>query len=417
MKVNWNEKDKTKAIYSLIVIGISIIFFFAVYKFDVFTDKISWFIGVFSPIIFGGIFAFLLNIPMSFIEKQLNKSERLKKSKRKRTLAVFLTYLLFILVIILFFSLFIPQLYEALKALVNSASEFMGGIKVDQVDQILEKFNINSDIVEFLTNIVTKLMDQLMKFLSNTVSIVKSITTGVMNTTIGVVSTTFKVFIGFIISIYILQDKEKFGALTRKVTYAIFPTRFAENSIRIVQKINTTMKDYIGGQLVVVTILGVMVTVALAVIGVKGTIAMGFIIAITDLIPYIGPWIGSIPVFLMILVQDYKKAIIFIVIMVIAQQIEENILKPRVQSEKLGISSFWILVSIIIGGSLFGLIGMIIGIPIFVVIYQLIKEIAEHLLDKKGLPTETDEYSKEENIILSKKDNKDKILDFDKKNE
>lgn len=420
MKVNWNERDKTKAAYALIVVILSIMFFFALYNFESLMDKVKWFIGVFYPIILGGIFAFLLNMPLSFIEEKLGKLKFYNnlKSNRKRTIAVVLTYILFVLFIILFFSMLIPQLYEALKSLATSASRFVADINTDEIDKLFKNFNINADIVEFFTGKIEKLLDQLMGIMSNTLLLVKNITTGVMNTTIGFLSTTFNFFIGFVISIYILIDKERFGAMSRKISYSIFPTRFSENIIRVVMKINTTMKDYIGGQLVVVTILGIMVAVSLALIGVKGTVAMGFIIAITDLIPYIGPWIGSVPVFLMIVVQDYRKALIFIVIILIAQQIEENILKPRVQSDKLGISSFWILVSIIIGGSLFGIIGMIIGVPIFVVIYQLIKEISEHLLAKRGLPIATDEYLKDENKIISSEGKKeDGILDMNKKSD
>ncbi|HHX70906.1 MAG: AI-2E family transporter [Miniphocaeibacter sp.] len=411
MKIDWNEKDRTKAIYGIIVAVVSIIFFFVLYRIDDVKESIGNFFGIFYPFIIGGVFAFLLNLPLSFIEKMLNRIKVFSKLKdrTKRIISTTLTYILFLLFIVLFFSLLIPQLYDSIKTLIDSAGKLMATTNLYKLEEILEKFKIDPNIVEFITDKANEILSFITDFFKGMLPRLGSMASGVVTTTVAW-------FVGFIASIYILFDKERFGALARKVSYSFLPTKVSENLIRIVMKINSTMKGYIGGQLLVVSILGIMMAVGLSVLGVEGAIAMGFIIAVTDLIPYIGPWIGSVPVFLMISVQNFNKALIFIVMILIAQQIEENLLKPRVQSDKLGISAFWILVSIIIGGSLFGIVGMIVGVPIFVVIYQLIKEISEYRLKKKGLPIATDEYLKEENKIISgktKKNESGKILDID----
>ncbi len=412
MKINWNEKDKTKSIYTGIVVFTSIMFFFILYRIDSVKENIGWFFGIFYPFIIGGVFAFILNMPLTFLENKLEKIKAYKKLKKgnKRKISTVITYILFILFLVLFFSLLIPQLYEAIKMLIDNASSFFTETNYSKVEDFFKSFKIDSRIVEFLTTKVESMVKYVTDFMKNILPWLGNVATGV-------VTTTANWFIGFIVSIYVLLDKERFGAMARKVVYSFTPSTFAENSIRVVQKINITVKDYIGGQLIVVSMLGVMVAGSLTVLGVKGAIAMGFIIAITDLIPFIGPWIGSIPVFLMISVQDFNKALIFILIILIAQQIEENIIQPRVQGEKLGISSFWILVAIIIGGSLFGIVGMIIGAPIFVVIYQLIKEVAEYFLSKKGLPTKTKEYLDTNKIINKDSEgaSQDKLLNIDNK--
>ena len=408
MKIKWNENEKTRTVYNIIFAIVAISFFFLLYNFEEIRDKIGWIFGVFYPLIIGGVFAFLLNMPLSYMEKKFEKFSFFSKLKprTRRMIVTTLTYLIFLLFIVLFFSMLIPQLYESIRTLINSASDFLKSNDISKMQELLDKFKIDPQIVNFVT-------DKAKNFTNSIVSIMANFLPFLKNFAAGFVSTTISWFIGFVASIYIVFDKENFGALARKITYSILPMKYANNISRVVSKINTTMKGYIGGQILVVSILGVIVALALAVLGVEGAIAMGFIIAVTDLIPYIGPWIGSAPVFLMISVQDFNKALIFIVIILIAQQIEENLLKPRVQSDKLGISAFWILVAVIVGGSLFGIVGMIVGVPIFVVIYQLIKEVAEHSLRKKGLPVETKDYMKDISIKGDNKSGSDKILDME----
>ncbi|WP_100064941.1 AI-2E family transporter [Miniphocaeibacter massiliensis] len=413
MKINWNEKDRTKAIYSIIVIFISILFFFFIYRIDDFKENVGIIMRVFYPFIIGGVFAFLLNMPLTFLENKLGKLKIFEKFKKnnKRKISMVLTYILFILFIILFFSMLIPQLYDAIGTLIDNASSFFTTANYNKLESFFKDLKINKGIIEFLTTKIEGVVDYVTNFM-------KGILPWLGNVATGVVTTTINWFVGFIISIYFLIDKERFIAMSKKMIYSFVPKRLAGNSIKIAQKINVTMKGYIGGQLIVVSILGVLVTIALAILGVKGAVAMGFIIAITDLIPIIGPWIGSAPVFLMISVQDFNKALIFILIILAAQQIEENLVRPRVQSEKLGISSFWVLAAILVGGSLFGIVGMVVGVPIFVVIYQIVKEISEYMLTKKGLPVDTNQYKIEENELKSRNNEEidDKILDINDKN-
>ncbi len=407
MKIKWNENEKTRTVYNIVFAVVAISFFFLLYNFEEIRNRIGWIFGVFYPIIIGGVFAFLLNMPLSYMEKKFEKFNFFSKlkPKTKRKLVTVLTYLIFLMFIVLFFSMLIPQLYESIKTLINSASDFLKSNDISKIEELLDRFKIDPNIINFVTEKARNFTNSIVSIMANFLPVLK-------NFAAGFVSTTISWFIGFVASIYIVYDKENFGALARKITYSILPMTYANNISRVVSKINTTMKGYIGGQILVVSVLGVIVAIALTILGVEGAIAMGFIIAVTDLIPYIGPWIGSAPVFLMISVQDFNKALIFIVIILIAQQIEENLLKPRIQSDKLGISAFWILVAVIVGGSLFGVVGMIIGVPIFVVIYQLIKEVSEHSLRKKGLPVETKDYMED---ISNRDDNKldpDKMLDM-----
>ena len=412
MKFKLDETDKKKIYINLIIIFSSIIFFFFMYRFQGFKNILGDFIGVFTIMIIGMVFAFLLGMPVTFMER---KSDKIKffedmNHKLRRIIFMLLTYILFGLFITLFFSLLIPQLYN----IVRSLSSMVAQIKFDRyytiIKELLDNLNVDGRIIEFLIDKI--------KFAITYISrAIPAFIPRIGNVATGVVSLTVRGFIGFIFSIYLLMDRERYGALTRKVVYSFLPTNIAENTVRVTYKVLTSLKDYIGAQLTIISILGILVAISLTILGVDGAIAMGFIIAITDLVPYIGPWIGAVPVTLMIAVQDFNKALIFIVIILVLQQIESNILSPKIQGDKMEISAIWILVAITVGGNLFGIMGMILGIPMFVVIYELVKEISEYRLEKKGLPIETEEFMKPENRIISLKKKKvddKKILNLNK---
>ncbi len=394
MKINFNKEDNTKFFYRLVLVIVSILFFFMVYRFDGFKKGIGGFFSVISPIIFGGVLAYLLNIPLSFLEEQLAKIKFYKKLdfKKKRVISLALTYILVLVFIILFFSLLIPQLIKSISTLSDMISNYLQDNQFENWGQFFNKYGVSPQISDFLTDRIAKLIEYLKGLLSKMAPVLTAFAQGV-------VSTTVTVMIGLFVSLYILNDKEHFSAIAKKTTYAIFPTKVATKLIKIIKDIGVTVKYYLSGNLIASIILGVEVSVVLFFLGVEGVITMGVILIITNMIPFIGPWMGSVPVFMMIAVQDIKTAFIFIALIVLAQQIDENIVKPRIQSEQMGINSFWIILAIIIGGSLFGVMGMIIGVPIFAVLYKLFKELIEYVLNRKNLPTNSGAYLNKKEIL------------------
>lgn len=390
MKIKFDDDRNTDLFYKLTFVFISILFFFMVYRFEGFKNGFSRILEVLSPVIFGGVLAWLLNIPLRFFERNLNKIESFSKLsfRKRRNISLIITYILVIFLIIVFFSLLIPELTKSVASFTYMINDYLGQNKFSSWETIFNEYGLNPQISEFLIGLLTKLTQYLKGILTKIGPILTSLASGLISTAI-----TF--MIGFFISLYILSSKEHFGEITKKTTYAIFPKKVAEKLIEIFRDLGNNMKSFLTGSLIGSIILGVEVSIALVFLGVEGIFAMGLILTITNIVPYIGPWIGAIPVFIMIGVQDIEKTLIFVVIILIAQQIDGNIVKPRIQSEQMGMNSFWIIFSIIIGGSLFGILGMVIGVPIFTVFYALMKELVEYLLQRKGLPKELKAYRKE----------------------
>ncbi|MDD7306471.1 MAG: AI-2E family transporter [Peptoniphilaceae bacterium] len=390
MKIKLNEEENTKLFYRLVFVFVSILFFFMVYRFDGFKKSLSQVMAVLSPVIFGGILAYLVNIPLSFLEKNLYKLNfyRNLSFRKRRNIALSITYVVIIFLIFLFFSLLIPQLVESIGKLSSMINDYLSNNKFDSWESFFKKFGLSPKISGFLTDSLTRLTEYLKGFLSKLGPMLTSLASGL-------ISTTITGLIGFFMSLYLLSSKEHFAQISKKATYAIFPKKMAEKLIKISRELEENIKSYLTGSLLGSAILGLEVSIVLFFLGVEGIITFGLILTISNMIPYLGPWLGATPVFLMIGVQDMRNAMIFIIVIIIAQQIDGNIVQPRIQSGQMGMNSFWIVFAIIIGGSLFGILGMIIGVPIFAVLYTLLKELIEFILEKKGLPKESKAYSKE----------------------
>lgn len=397
MKINFNEEDNTKLFYRLVLVFVSVLFFFIIYRFDGFKKNLNSVMGVLSPVIFGGVLAYLLNIPLNFLERNLNKLGFFEKLsfRKKRNIALGLTYVIVLFLIFMFFSLLIPQLVESVSKLSTMINDYLNQNKFNSWESIFNKYGVLPQVSEFLTDTLTKLTEYLKGFLSKLGPMLTSLASGL-------ISTTITALIGFFISLYLLSSKEHFSNIIKKTTYAIFPGKAAEKLIEISRDLGESVKSYLTGSLLGSAILGLEVSIVLFFLGVEGIITIGLILTISNMIPYIGPWLGAIPVFIMIGVQDIRTAMIFIVVIIIAQQIDGNIVQPRIQSGQMGMNSFWIVFSIIIGGSLFGIPGMIIGVPIFAVLYTLIKELVEYILERKGMPKESVSYSIENEDKIKK---------------
>lgn len=208
----------------------------------------------------------------------------------------------------------------------------------------------------------------------------------------GVFTNIVNAFLGFVLSIYFLLEKEKYGAIINKVLFATFPIERAERINHLVHKMDELMRQYIKGQVLIAFILASFFFVVMLIMRTPYPFLLAFILFVTDLIPIVGPWIGSIPVVLIIFLSNPTQGFIFIIVILIGQQLESNLLSPKVQGQQLGVSAFWILLTVIVANFFFGIPGMIVGLPVFVLIYTIVRDSVNSRLEKRGLATETEEY-------------------------
>lgn len=387
MKVNWERKYNTIAIYSLLVICFSIIFFLIISKSGVFINKFQEIIAVFQPFIVGGIIAYLLNFILKFYEEELleNIIRVNIKKKGKRGISLLLTYITFFLFVILFIRFVLPQLFESLLGLANSIPTYVNNLS-SFLQTNIDNTTIQSEVLVAITDKVNMAIEYIIKVAADMIPILG-------NMVMSITSSIWNIVLGVIISMYILMDKEKFYALSKKVCYGMFSKRKANIIVKITQKVNYTFGRFIAGKIIDSFIIGVLTFMVLIIFKMPYSPLISVIIGITNIIPFFGPFIGAVPSSIIILFVSPVKALWFLIIIFIIQQVDGNIIGPKILGDSIGISPFWILFSILIMGKLMGIVGMIIGVPLFAVVYSIIKEIIEERLKEKGLPISTEEYS------------------------
>ena len=389
MKINWNSKYNTISVYSLIVICCSIIFYFIASQIGSFSEKISIVIGILYPFIIGFAIAYLLNFILKFYEVDLlGDAKWFLKLKRshKRSIGLILTYLTAIGIGYLFIHFIVPQLMDSIMGLVNDVPMY-----VDTATKLFNELMNKTDLSPEYTQLIREQMDKYINFIMD---FAKEIIPVVGNTVKIIASSIWNIVLGIIISVYLLIDKENFFAISRKITCALFSEKTANRIFELTHRTNETFGRFLSGKIIDSAIIGVLSFIVFSIFKMPYVLLISVIIGVTNIIPFFGPFIGAIPSFIIILFVSPAKALIFLILVFVIQQIDGNIIGPKILGDSIGISAFWILFSILVAGKFLGLVGMIIGVPVFAIIYSVIKEEVEYKLKMKNLPTETDDYMK-----------------------
>lgn len=336
------------------------------------------------PFLLGGGIAFVLNIPMSFLEEKIFGNRHLKDKKivkkLSRPVSLILTLAIVIGVIVLVMFVVIPELTRTVVSLGRTIQTF-----IPEAQEFLEEiFTDNKEIGAWLAELnldVDKLTDQAVSFFQNgagdilnsTMSAIGSIVSGV---------TTF--VIAFVFSCYVLLQKEKLSVQVKKVVYAFFPERRCEWLFEVAGLASKAFSSFFTGQCVEALILGCMFFIVMSILNMPYTLLVSVLIAFTALIPIFGAFIGCFVGAFLILMVDPMKMLVFVVTFLILQQIEGNLIYPKVVGSSVGLPSIWVLAAVSIGGSLMGIVGMLIFIPIVSVVYTLFKaSVYKHLRKKR----------------------------------
>ncbi|WP_455794582.1 AI-2E family transporter [Clostridium butyricum] len=388
MKIDWNTKYTTIATYTFIVASAIILFYLGISQIGMLLDKISGVIGILQPFIIGFSIAYILNFILRFFERTIFDFEFMKKLEfkrnSKRAIGLLVTYFVSFIVLYLFIKFVLPQLMDSIVVLINDIPMYISKT-TKFIDDLLLKLNIERQYLDLINENFNRFIDYVIRFVTDLLPILGTLLTSVA-------SKIWNIVLGIIISIYLLSDKEKFCALSKKITYAVFPKAVAEKSIEITHRSNSTFGKFLVGKILDSVIIGILTFFILTVSKMPYAILISVIVGITNIIPFFGPFIGAIPSFIIILFVSPVKALWFLVIILVIQQIDGNIIGPKILGDSIGVSAFWILFAILVAGKFLGLVGMIIGVPLFAVVYSLLKEIVEGQLKKKGLHIETKDY-------------------------
>ena len=378
---------------AILVVMICIAIFFVVLRFDGLFTGFRTIIQSLQAIIIGGIVAYLLNPIMKWCEQFLlkrKKSKELTKKQRQKIRAISVAFAMavFLAIIAVLIRLLIPQLIVSIEDLITSMGDKVQSL-MDWINRFLKQDSPAAGYMDTLINDASKYLEKwLRKNVMEQSDFIANITTGVYN----VVKAVFNAIIGLIISVYVLMTKEKFIGQAKKIIYAIFRPRYGNVVMEVFRKADDVFGGFFIGKIIDSLIIGCICFVGLAILRMPYVALISVIVGVTNIIPFFGPYIGAIPSFILIFLVDPMKGVYFIIFIIILQQVDGNVIGPKILGNTTGLSPFWVIFAILLFGGSFGVIGMLFGVPIFAMIYYIVKRIVEHILKKRRLPEETEEY-------------------------
>lgn len=349
---------------------------------------VSYFAGLIMPFIVGGVIAFVFNVPMKAIEKGLNKLVD-KKCKRKhpkvvRLAAYLLTLVAIVAVIAGAILVVVPELVSTISQLISQIPNAVNNL-INWLELKLSSFPEYEEKIKNITINWDSILANAMSFLSVG-------TRGIINGGIGAISGLFSgitnFFIGFVFSVYVLFQKERLSAQCKKLMYVLLPESKADRIVEVMRLTNTTFSNFLSGQCLEACILGCLFVVTMLILRLPYALLIGIIIAVTALVPIVGAFIGCAVGAVLIMIDSPLKALIFIVVFLILQQIEGNLIYPHVVGNSVGLPGIWVLVAVTIGGNLFGIMGMLTFIPISSVCYALLRTFVNKRVEEKEVSVE-----------------------------
>ena len=362
-------------------IALSIIFFFLIYRFDGFGSAISTLTGILMPFIYGAVIAYLLKPVCNSIESFLRRFIPEKMNGLINALSVALTILFGLLLVYALVMMIVPQLITSVTTLYYTAqaniTRFMNWANhlefIENNEQIMEL--LNSAYAALNTNLDTWIKNTLLPSMQN---IVSGAAIGVLN----VVTVAKNLIIGIIVAVYMLASRKRFVQQGKLVLHSIVRPRWAQLITEEVKYADRMFGGFINGKIMDSAIIGVLCYIGCLIFKFPSALLVSVIIGVTNVIPFFGPFIGAIPATLLILIQNPIKALWFVLFVLVLQQLDGNIIGPKILGNTTGLSSFWVLFAILLFGGLWGFVGMIVGVPLFAVIYDVIKKLVIHGLQR-----------------------------------
>lgn len=368
-----DESSKRQLIIYTLSGMIIVAFYFLLANIALLKAEILRFTAILKPFIWGTVFAFLMNSTFKRLQQLL---ARKLKEKTATVYAAITAILILILVIVLFLLVLIPQLWLSFQDLVSSFETYLTLLK-----QFFDKFALDFHISPQIINSVINFAKD---FLSVVLGTIQSMLPTAIDVTLSTISSISSLIIGFIIAIYILMEKKKLFAQARRLAACFLPVKVMDFLRKVIFLTVGKFNGFVSGKIIDSLIIGVLCFAAMRVLKLNYSVLISFIVGLTNIIPVFGPFIGAVPgAFILLMVEPFQ-CLIFIIMILVLQQLDGNIIGPHILGDSVGISSFWIMFAIIAGGGYFGVTGMFIAVPVFSIIYQLVKEAVERYEQAKN---------------------------------
>ena len=380
MKVEWNNKYKTIAVYVIITFLVCLLIGLFFVNINLVGQGLALFFSLLLPFIIGFALAYLLSRPTAFIEKHLYAFIERKNPhpKARRNLSILTVYLIIFGILILLFMYIIPQLVSSLTVLFSSMPNYIDILKQSIIDLLKSGNLYTADVQKSINDFFSSFLD-VTKYLDNLI-----VNAGTITTQIG--SWLFRFIVGIIVSAYVLSNSKRFTMQTKKVIFSLFSMKYAKRFIDILHYSSDIFIRYIIGTLIDAAIVGTITFTFLSIFGFPYPLLIAVIIGVTNIIPFFGPFLGAIPSAIILFAVNPLQALWFVIFIITLQQIDGNIIMPKIVGQTTKLQAFWVLFALILGGGLFGFWGLILGVPVWAVLYSLIAAAVNKKLDDKGVP-------------------------------
>lgn len=372
-----------------------ILLFFAIYRWDYIAGFIKNIVTIMMPFIYGLAIAYLMNPVVRFFENKVFNKLVIKITKKKkdrkrlcRILSLLTSTIIFLGLLIGAISFLIPEMLKSLEMLVMNINTYLSNSK----ELLIKIFGGSNAVTEFINENYGRFSEFLNKSFNQ--GIFDDMVLTISNSIFGTLKFLYNLIIGYIIAIYVLVDKEKFKAQSKKLLYTLFDYDRINIILENARYTDKVFGGFFAGKLVDSLIIGIICFICMIIMQMPYSLIVSVIVGVTNIIPYFGPFIGAIPSAFLIFLVDPGKSLIFIVFIFILQQIDGNIIGPKILGNKTGLSSFWVLFSLLIFGGLFGMVGMILGVPLFSILYSFINGVLKRRLKAKNLPEDSKDYEK-----------------------
>lgn len=365
-KEKWYILDR-RSRSTLLVVIIAILFYVALTNYSMVKSRAAGVLTVFSPFVGGFAVVYLLNTPVCYFDRLYRK--KLPRFKHSWVLAIVTTYLLALLVLAVLLNMIIPQLIQGIMDLAGNMESYAANL--DKVlNDLIQRYNLES--IDW--SILEELLGDLQSLAKNVLGRLAQSLPQVLNFGMAVGNGVVTAFTALIASVYMLAGKQTLLPQMKKLLYAVFPRRRADRALEVLSHANKVFIGFINGKLLDSAIIGVLCFLLCLIFRIPYAMLISVVIGVTNIIPFFGPIIGAVPSVLILLLVNPWAALRFLILVVVLQQFDGNFLGPKILGNSTGLSAFWVLVSITVGGGLFGFPGMILGVPTFAVIYDLLRQ-------------------------------------------
>ncbi len=388
-----DKSDKRRYLYAMLAgfgsISLSVVLFFILYGMKNISDALKNLSDILSPFIYGGVMAYLLRPLCNHYETFFREMLPGKTKRAAGSVAVGLSLVTGLLIVYALIIMIAPQLYESIKSIWETLPE-----KINQlIDWLTHTFGEDEVLLRYMESAYQTLYTQLDQWARETlVPSISNLVSGVGMSVWRVLLFLKNLLIGLIVAVYLLASRKKFKRQSVLILRSALKPRWAELVLEEMAFVDKMFGGFIDGKIMDSAIMGVLCYIGCIVFRFPNALLISAIVGITNVIPFFGPFIGAIPSVLLILMESPIKALWFAVFILALQQLDGNVIGPKILGDRTGLSSFWVLFSIILFGGLWGLVGMVVCVPLFAVIYDVIKKLVQRGLEKNGMQEAWEQY-------------------------